>query len=95
MTQEEQYQPAIDARRPSGCVDGTWSLLVGLDFALDPHRKHEEECIRVHTDGETVDSLTPAMTKRHGGQVRAGFDQGLRPTAGADVRREQKGRRGR
>ena len=90
VTHEEHYQPAIDARRPSGWVDGIWSLLVGLDLALDPHRKLGEECIRVHTDGETVGFLTPAMTKRHGGQVRAGLDQGLRPTAEADVRREQK-----
>jgi hypothetical protein len=90
VTHEERYQAAIDAKRPPDWVDDDWSVLVGLDLAVDPHRKHGEECIRVHIDGETVGFLTPAMTKRHGGQVRDGLDRGLHPTAEADVRRERR-----
>jgi hypothetical protein len=90
VTHEEHYQPAISARRPSHWLHGRWPVLVGLDLAMDPHRKNDSECVRVHIDGDTVGFLTPAMTKRHGGRIHEGLEAGLAPTAEADVYRDQR-----
>ena len=90
VTHGEHYQPAIAATRPPNWPHGKWLVLVGLDLASDPDRKGGEECIRVQIDAQTVGYLTPAMTKRHAGTVREALESDLRPTAQADVRRDQR-----
>jgi hypothetical protein len=90
VTHEEHYQPAIAGTRPPDWPHGKWPVLVGLDLALDADRKGGEECIRVHIDGQTLGYLTPAMTKRHAAVVRETLESGLRPTAEAEVRRDQR-----
>jgi hypothetical protein len=90
VTCEEHYQSTIIASKPTGYDGTSWTVLVDLGFAPNPHTTSDNPVVEVRIGDSVVGYFTAAMSERHRPTIQGVKAKGLRPTASATVRHGKK-----